>query len=263
MKGLIFSPAMVKAYRGGIKIETRRVVKGLDFFGEAVGIVYVGEGEESHSGPGWYAYDTDYPDEGTLFLECPHGKVGDRVYIKEALVALDVGFGQGAKTVAYYETNMQRVLVGGEPLIWRWKPRRLSGMYMPQKASRAKPRITSVRIERVQEITPAGCLAEGIRKRRLPVPGLPTMTYSAKEYPGADEPKANTPQEAYAALWNDLHAKPKAVYRTEKGKKILTRYESYPWDEKDRDPREEINGHPHYCAPNPYVWVEGIEKFKA
>ena len=256
MSGLIFSQPMVKAYRGGIKIETRRVVKGLYFFGEEVGVVY---GEDGHSGPGWYAYD--YADEGSLFLECPHGKVGDRVYIKEALVALDVGFGETARTVAYYATDMQRVLVNGESLIWKWKPRQLAGMYMPQKAARMKPRITSLRIERVQEITPEGCLAEGIRKRRLPIPGPPVYTYTAKEYP--TEPEADTPQEAYAALWNSLHAKPKPVYRTVKGKKILDHYESYPWDEKDRDPREEINGHEHFCLPNPYVWVEGIEKFKA
>ena len=257
MKGLIFSPSMVAAYRGGLKVETRRVVKGMEAFAEPV----VSYSETGHSGPGWYAYEAEYPDEGSLFLECPHGAVGDRIYIKEALVALDVGFGETARTVAYYATDMQKVLVNGEPLIWWWKPRQLAGMYMPQKAARAKPRITSLRIERVQEITPEGCLAEGIRKRRLPMPGLPTLTYSAKEYPRADEPKADTPQEAYAALWNSLHAKPKAVYRTVKGKKILDHYESYPWDEKDRNPREEINGHPHHCFPNPYVWVEGVERF--
>jgi len=243
VKPLIFSPAMNAAYRAGRKTETRRVVKVLESFGETVGIVYVEEGEESHSGPGWYAYDTDYPDEGSALVKCPQGAVGERVYIKEALVALDVGF-KKPRTVARYLTDSKAVLVNGEPLVWRWKPRRLAAMYMPHEACRAMPKLTSLKIERVQKITACGCIAEGLSSR-------------LREHDACCDLR-----DKFAALWNSLHAKPKPVYRTEKGKKILTHYESYPWDESSRDPREKIGRVPHLCLPNPYVWVEGLGRFR-
>jgi len=239
MKPLIFSPAMNAAYRAGRKAETRRVVKGLEIFAEPVASYC----QDGHSGAGWYAHETEYPEEGSLFLRCPQGGVGERVWIKEALVALDVGF-KKPKTVARYLIDSKVVLIGGEPLIWRWKHRRLAAMYMPREACRATPKITSLRIERVQKITAEGCIAEG-------------LSSNLREHDACCDLR-----DKFTALWNSLHAKPTPAYRTEGGKKILAHYESYPWDESSRDPREKIGGKPHLCFPNPYVWVEGLERFE-
>jgi len=240
VKPLIFSPAMNEAYRAGRKAETRRVVKGLDGFGEPV-VFYSDCG---HSGPGWYAHEAGYPEWGFLFLRCPQGEAGGRVYIKEALVALNVGFAWGAKTVARYFVDSKAVLVGGEPLIWRWKPRRLAAMYMPREACRMTPKLTSLRIERVQKITARGCIAEGL----------------SSSLRGSNARREL--RDKFAALWNSLHARPKPVYRAEKGKIFIDHYESYPWRYRDRDPRKKIGGHPHWCYANPFVWVEGLERFK-
>ena len=50
------------------KQQAEAVVSMLSSEGETITIVNCGEDKPGHSGPGLYAFMTDYPDEGAIFL---------------------------------------------------------------------------------------------------------------------------------------------------------------------------------------------------
>lgn len=192
-------------------------------------------------------------------LRCPYGKPGDLCYVKE--------------------THYRWTGCGNSPSHWikspdgdRYNARgyigesendalhdisaasvKVPSIFMPRWASRITLRINDIRIEQLQKITPQDCEREGITGKTLasPVRGQPYEIYSNQ-----DGLEYTSPVEAFRALWNSIYAKPKP--KTSRGE--ITHYESYPWSEADRDPRETINGKPHYCYFAPFVWVLTFER---
>lgn len=71
---------------------------------------------------------------------------------------------------------------------WKWKP----SIYMPREAARLFLRVTDVRAERVQDITHAGALAEGIRQ-------CPGWKFELSE--------CDCTIAEFGKLWNGLNAK--------------------------------------------------------
>jgi len=66
-----------------------------------------------------------------------------------------------------------------------------ASIYMPRWASRITLEITDVRVQRVQDISPADCIAEGISKRPRSCP-FPWHVYA---------------KEDFQSLWRDIHGK--------------------------------------------------------
>ena len=137
---IIFSGEMVRAILDGRKTMTRRVVKLDDFDGDPV-------------------YETS---DGTLrdvISLCPYGKVGDRLWVREAWGIITGKYSQRWKsgTVAYKADH--GITHGGvEYDLMKWKP----SIHMPRKASRITLEITKIRVERLQEITEEDVRKEGI-----------------------------------------------------------------------------------------------------
>jgi len=97
-----------------------------------------------------YLYN-DYPK--------PNYQVGEVVYIKETL------FRHPYLDEAGYVLDKIPVFINqtiGDCLKWRWPKDILSAMFMPQEAARDFIKITGVRAERVQDITPSDVTNEGL-----------------------------------------------------------------------------------------------------
>jgi hypothetical protein len=91
---------------------------------------------------------------------CPYGVPGDRLWVRETWqpVTRDIaGF-----WVRYAADESEAVWAAPyeySPLYdGKWKP----SIFMPRWASRITLEITDIRVERVQDITPEDCVAEGI-----------------------------------------------------------------------------------------------------
>lgn len=142
MKPIIFSTPMVQAILAGRKTQTRRVLKPQPVI-DAHGM--------------WLWKDFQWMDGGLGFpasgIEdyAPY-KPGDILWVRETWSPVQV-----LPKRYLYKADAEN---GGEGdgLPIRWRP----SIHMPREAARLFLRVTGVRVERVQDITHAGALAEGI-----------------------------------------------------------------------------------------------------
>ncbi len=127
---ILFSAPMVRAILDGRKTQTRRLVKLKN---------------------GWARNGADIDvlvDQPSVAADaCPYGRVGDRLWVREAFGIVD--------SIPQYRAGGD-----GHPVITplRWTP----SIHMPRWASRIDLVITSVHVERLQSISEEDCLNEGI-----------------------------------------------------------------------------------------------------
>ncbi len=194
---IIFSAESVQAILRGTKTQTRRVIKPRPPY-------YTGQ----ILGPEWYApvkYDRwgemypgadvfgAYDDSGEWGARCPYGAPGDRLWVKEVWAVSK-----------HYDATKPRDLPDDTQVWWcdatrynvpdgdwqrgRWR----SPLHMMPWASRLTLEVTSVRVERVQEISRADAIAEGVFN-------YPANTPAEQLFGG--------PVEDYGLLWDSLNAK--------------------------------------------------------
>lgn len=121
---------------------------------------------------------------------------GDRMYVKEAWAPLDSEFhpSPSGRNVIYRADHRDPKGDGRDRIKWR------SPLFMPEWAARLKIGITSVRVERLQDITEADAQAEGM----LFVPREPPFPCWQYEPGGEHFPTA---RDAFAALWDSINGK--------------------------------------------------------
>ena len=156
---ILFNTAMVQEILSGRKTQTRRAVKP--------------QPSAKHNWHGWIIESTCRKDEGKAcwaigqspLLTNPHrvkppfGKVGDRLWVRESFRLFDAS---DECCCADFPCNCPRT---GTPVFRashddgesKWKP----SIHMPRSACRIILEITSVRVERLQDITEADAKAEG------------------------------------------------------------------------------------------------------
>jgi hypothetical protein len=150
---ILFNTEMVRAILDGRKTCTRRLVRFLP-------------GEN----PQWTGYIRDglmlYNGRNEpCIIKAPY-QPGDTLYVRETWCGLPVneaGHMRG-HTIYYYKADGEL-----RPKGWRgtWHP----SIHMPKEAARIWLKVTDVRVERLQEITPQGAWKEGARCSCLhPVP---------------------------------------------------------------------------------------------
>lgn len=145
---ILFSGPMVRPILEGRKTVARRAVKSTK--AHADGFMMLDHGN------GWWPYnafgDFTSDHEGMEYpIACPYGRTGDRLWVREAWAQVNVAQAPGESWVVYRECD-NRTDYGGP-----WKP----SIHMRRRASRILLEITDVRVERLQEITPSQCIAEG------------------------------------------------------------------------------------------------------
>ena len=90
-------------------------------------------------------------------ISCPY-PLGSRLWVKQRLVRVDDLGG----CITYGTDGGLLLDADGAPKVWPWKPKTLGAMYCPRWASRLTLEITGVHVERLQDITEADAIAEGV-----------------------------------------------------------------------------------------------------
>ncbi len=218
---------MVRATLEDRKLQTRRVVKLREIQPSAT------------PGHDWTFRDRRmlWNDVSTkrLLEMCPYGVPGDRLWVRETWKSLGSYPDNGQANIEYRAGGRS---LGIRTEDWAkylrpdsvWRP----SIHMPRWASRIDLEVTAVRVERVQEISTTDAMAEGVAP--APATGIgPSYT------------------RGFHRLWNAINAKPKPCYGRIEGKRVITHYESFPWE--DNEETRVHRGKPWIVSGNPHVWV--------
>lgn len=168
MKPILFNTHMVRAILGGEKTCTRRIIKD--------------EIPGGYKPLGFVLYPTDDKELGKLafggkganvYYAKPPYKVGDILYVRETFAKMNSYIDENGKEVdgetVFYRANKldEQTLMTfdyvdgdgfdlGRP--YPWTP----SIHMPKRLARLFLKVTSIRAERLQDITDEGCYQEGI-----------------------------------------------------------------------------------------------------
>lgn len=220
---ILFSAPMVRALLGGRKTQTRRALGQFDVFTDS---------------DGRKAEVSCLQIEGEILPRVTIGRVvtlkklkaaiGDRLWVKETWRPFSIDLAPWDIEVAYAADGERRIIKDGEFGDNDWTMPKaaergnVSPLFMPRWASRLTLTVTDVRVERLQDISEADAIAEGIMQFRLADwaadgsyvgegnrPILmsiddPSCVYSA--FPD-DEAYCwwKTARDAYAELWGNIN----------------------------------------------------------
>ncbi|EOG9029606.1 TPA: hypothetical protein ACXJR2_003259 [Proteus mirabilis] len=141
--GIIFNAEMVRAILDGRKTQTRRIVKNVI----PDNGIWLKKPTKTRSSTTTHILDA------TKHNLCPLGKIGDRLYVREAFKA-------GVcteSTIAYKATHKPSDLEEGWYEEIKWTP----SIHMPRKYSRITLEITNIRVERLNDISNDDAKSEG------------------------------------------------------------------------------------------------------
>lgn len=187
---IIFGAESVRAIIKGHKTQTRRVIKPQPPQETA----YLSN--EDPDGKGWLCVSSlsDAPcTRPEVWITCPYGLPGDRLWVREA-IRLKENWPPCPPTITYCADDTPCIGLGAPRMycdraVWQW-PKLKTLVRIPRWASRLTLEITNVRVERVQEINAAECMAEGVIKDPL------TVQYRQDIAIGR-----------FAEVWDELNAK--------------------------------------------------------
>ena len=173
---ILFSAPMVRALLAGTKTQTRRVVKKLPLtLNRCTNSIEV---------------DVKNIENGRFaeLVACPYGKPGDRLWVRETFGHFErnENFKPGCEVFYRADGNCLEL----EP----WRP----SIHMPRWASRITLEITSVRVERLQEISIEDAKAEGAWGPD------DSIVQKVADYFGTDIFSAN-PRKAFQMLWESIN----------------------------------------------------------
>lgn len=214
---ILFSTAMVRAILDGRKTQTRRVMKPQPQLGKCSAI--------GHEGTPWWAWiknpgsnraeSANYWSDGTLPVldaDCPYGGDGDRLWVKETYrLCEEANMVKARDTDAgyrvWYEADAPH-----QPGFGKLRP----SIFMPRWASRITLDVTSVRVERLQDISDEDAIAEGVD----PSPGIRADDDLAVHTVLSTFPALRlAPVARYVLLWDSING----------GRPGVTNWNANPW----------------------------------
>ncbi|MGZ4953603.1 MAG: hypothetical protein ACXV8Q_00705 [Methylobacter sp.] len=199
---ILFGAPMVNAILDGRKTQTRRIMKQQPVFIPNKGFEVVDKGGNK----------IVYPSKQSIcHFRSTYGQQGDRLWVRETYMPdapmdgtwADVEF-YGCKNapLSLIPTRYQkpehclfRATWNGEDLTG-WKP----SIHMPRWASRIDLEITGIRVERLQDISEADAIAEGIT-------GPHDVGYQAYKVPDDSKPRYSNAISAYESLWESINGR--------------------------------------------------------
>lgn len=181
---IIFSAPMIRALLAGRKTQTRRVLKPQPPANRIL---------RAHGHWLWTSCDGDSGDARVLYAP------GDRLWVREAWAPLTVLTHNDPGAQALWDRGFYRAdgsTVDGE--ISRWR----SPVHMPRWASRLTLIVTDVRVQRLQDISEADAVAEGIERLKSGRGFYdPTASKAAVRF----GEWTSTARQGFSRLWNSLH----------------------------------------------------------
>ena len=207
-KPILFSGPMIRAILEGRKTVTRRAVKG-HYLPRLSGSDYPGNEwtatahhHPRHSFNVFGATEAECAAELAMYGDCPYGRRGHRLWVRLTFSSsADCRPPIDAPFIYAADLNSD----GVQKWAARWKP----SIHMPRAASRILLEITGVRVERLQDISEADALKEGIRNYNFEMEDSPD-TYVGYTHLQKDDGKSTlykTPAIAFERLWDTLNAK--------------------------------------------------------
>jgi len=206
-KPILFNSEMVRAILDGRKTQTRRVIKfpKHTYTPDSSWVASLnpdGRGDWIAWGPRPVTDDFSinaYLDGGGF--PCPYGKPGDMLWVRETWLQLDrSGWCDPAKPKDWYDPAYRRVNAIAyranadteaeeirKEYGYKWRP----SIFMPRWASRLTLKVTTVKAERVQDISDGDLLEEGM------------TAYSPSDCP---HPETLT-RDDFRQLWDSINAK--------------------------------------------------------
>ncbi len=195
-RGMIFNAEMVRAILDGRKTQTRRVMKPQPADDIARGVF---------PNPDTFGWKSSLKHKhGSITAHfCPFGKPGDRIWVRETWAEA----GAGAPNLKLYRANYPAHVPSRYENVppaeeIRWTP----SIHMPRWASRILLEITDVRVERLNSISDADCIAEGI----IPVPKDRDDDHQFwRDYhlSGDGTFCVHSPRESFESLWKSVRGK--------------------------------------------------------
>jgi hypothetical protein len=189
---ILFSAPMVRAILAGTKTQTRRVVK------------------PAHKA--WIEMPVTHQLGEWDKRPLPYGKTGDRLWVRETWQAVS-----GNDRVRHIMTHPRpdrgwleyAATPRADEPAYKWRP----SIHMPRWASRITLEVTGVRVERLQDISEADALAEGISRLAPSAPphewsGLNRFTLNGMGSgfcAGSVSWNSPTAEALYLRLWEDIN----------------------------------------------------------
>ena len=207
IKPILFNTEMVRAILDGRKDATRRIVKGF-IPDDAVW------GYTAFTPKGYISCRGTFADGyGEKFFKLPC-EPGDILYVRET-------WHKGLEWYIYRAnySDTEKFYRGGKEIEMKWRP----SIHMPKEAARIWLKVTNVRVERLQDITPKGAESEGVGNLFYDDIG-----YGEKNYRTEVDPEYGIAKEQFAWLWESTIKK--------------SDIDRYGWD------------------ANPWVWVIEFER---
>jgi len=165
---MLFSAPMIRALLAGTKSQTRRVVKDTGLYAIDAAV----------HGP-----ETAARELLALASRCPYGQPGHKLWVRET--HMDLGACYLFRADPGAETERALVAPGQ-----RWKP----AIHMPRAASRITLEVVNVRVERLQAISEADAMDEGI-----------VETCGGYGLPAGEHFHAADPRQSYFSLWETIN----------------------------------------------------------
>lgn len=188
---IIFSAPMIRAILDGSKTQTRRIapVDAFDITTHDEGSVTwtLKFAKPTRRNTGGHAVLSSHsggkftPEQAASIVAsqfCPYGAPGDRLWVREAWQSHTGPLGESL-VYAYRATDDHR--------LGPWRP----SIHMPREASRIDLAITGVRLERLQDISEADALAEGVNVH--------------PDHHGKPRDSIYSPVQAYRDLWDKIN----------------------------------------------------------
>lgn len=171
---ILFQTEMVRSILSDRKTQTRRLVKGFDVFSPE----FIAREFEAFS---------------------RYGKLGDLLWVRESY--------QSGNRKIYYKSDLDEQLSKEVSALGAtWKP----SIQMPKQASRLWLMVEEIRVERVQDISEADAIAEGIEMRAVIDPEFEEPVRGWKDYQTNDwittGDGLKSPEErSFKSLWKSIN----------------------------------------------------------
>lgn len=181
---ILFQADMVNAILEGRKTQTRRIVKPT----------------KDRNGSGCHLAPCEIAGEvnGGDYALCPYGQPGDRLWVRENFLYLMHG-DVTAGDIKYCASIDSRSAAGSKNPGYWWRKR--PSIHMPRWASRITLEIVSVRVERLQDISEADAMAEGIE----PPENGTYRDYGVKPEDNEGYDYCSTAIDSYKTLWQTIN----------------------------------------------------------